>query len=72
MPHVKDIIYYYIAFVNRFFTKNVIFLWGLYQCGRAWKPAPTSDRKPKEILHFVQNDKFILASPVSEEVAHEV
>ena len=29
--------------VNRFFTKNVIFLWGIYQCGRAWKPAPTRD-----------------------------
>ena len=42
MPHVKDIIYYCIDFVNRFFTKNVIFLRDIYQSDRAWKPAPAS------------------------------
>ena len=42
MPHVKDIIYYCIDFVNRFFTKNVIFLRDIYQSNRAWKPALTN------------------------------
>ena len=42
MPRVEIIIYYYRAFVNRFFTKNVIFLRDIYQYGRTWKPSPAS------------------------------